>query len=197
MSLETTRVRRFLLTNPKPNVVRVSGGPGGTEEMRVSRQSFVRLAESIVAIEPELIECLDKDGSLIRALKTVDLESRSDAVTVPDGLKADPQALMLTHFASLLHRAYEHSTEIAFSKLVEIVDRIDSRSDAIETRLERSESQHRRALMDQVDMEFDRAEEHQRLANESSPEKDMIGSLVQGLVMGNKKQATAPNGKAD
>jgi hypothetical protein len=153
------QLRGWLLQIPKPLLIRVTV-EGERTEIKPGKQSYARLAETIVALGPELVECLGGDGDVLRAKRMTDVESqRSDAAALPAVLQMDPNAAMLTHFANLIHRAYEHSTEIAFVKLAEITDKMGDRADAIERRLERTEATNRKLLQDQVDDAFDRAQD--------------------------------------
>lgn len=187
----TGRIRNFLLQNPKPTHIRLVSEDGLTDDIQVGKQPFVRLAESIIAVSPEMVQCLDKNKNLIRAMSLHDQEARrSDAAEIPEGLKADPTALMLTHFANLLHRAYEHSTEIAFDKLVELVDRIDARSENTERRLEALEEEHRDTLREQAETELERAREEAAGAGGAT---GLIGSFMQGAMAGNHERKA--NGK--
>jgi hypothetical protein len=157
--MSLSRIRGFLLQLPKPAKIRVCAGDGEPQEIKPAR-SYARTAESIAALGVDLIECLDKDGALIRALRLTEPESRrSDAADVPKGIEVDPSALMLTHFANLLHRAYEHSTEIAFTRLVELAERLSSHTESIEARLAHTESLLRREQSDRIDSEYERARE--------------------------------------
>ena len=193
--MNTGRIRGFLLQLPKPAMVRVTGD-GEPQELKPGR-SYSKLAETILALAPELIECLDSDGKVLRATRMEGAEQRrSDAAEIPEQLKSDPTALMLTHFANLLHRAYEHSTEVAFTRLVELTDRMNDRSEGIEQRLERQEATNRKLLQDQVDDALDRAEEAAAKAAEGEP--GGLGEQLLGSFLGGKAQraAPAPNGKA-
>jgi len=185
----SSRIRGFLLVHPKPHSVRVSRGGGDPEVIAIGKQSFARVAETIDALDVDLVQCLDKDGNILRAmgLGAAD-ERRSDAPALPAGLHADPQALMVTHFANLLHRAYEHSTEIAFSKLVELVDRIGDRAEAIEKRLERTETQYRQTVEQQIADAYERAEEEAARRKEESSGggfvEQMAGAFLSGQMNG-------------
>lgn len=184
------RIRGFLLQSPKPQLVRISTNDGEPHELKPGR-SYAKCADTIAALDVELIECLDDTGKLLRALRMSTAEAmRSDAATTPKGLEADPQALMLTHFANLIHRAYEHSTEIAFSKMVELVERIGDRSEAIEARLERAEAAHRNAVNQQIDDAFDRAEEAAEKTAEGGG--DLLQNLAQGFLSGQMQSAAKP-----
>lgn len=194
------RIRGFLLQLPKPALVRafVDGEP---EELKVTR-SWQKLAESIAALRPEVIHCLDSEGKLLRAMRMDDAEAqRSDAAPLPEGLKVDPHALMLTHFANLLHRAYEHSTEIAFGKMVECFDRMNDRSASIEQRLERAEAYARRLREQQAEDALDQAEELVAAAGDGAG--DVGSQLAQAFLSGRLNRevgkangAGKPNGAA-
>lgn len=187
------QIRGFLLKAPKPDKVRMSSADGLPQEIKAGPgRSFSKMAETIAAIAPELVECLDKNDNLIRAMRmTGEESSRSDAALIPPGIQADPEALRMAHFANLIHRAYEHSTEIAFTKLIELVERMDARTESIEQRLERAEASYRRALKDQVDDAFDRADELAEQAEAGDAKEQILNQLVAGVVQG---QASA-NGK--
>lgn len=196
--MNASRVRGWLLQQPKPHLVRVTSGDGEPQELRPSR-SYAKTAESIVALGPDLVECLDSDGKLLRALRLTGADAaRSDAAEIPEGLKSDPAALQLTHFANLIHRAYEHSTEIAFTKMVELVERIGDRSDAIEQRLERTEAANRRMAQEQIDDAFERAQEaaEQKQNEGGDVLSQMAGAFLSGARMpGAAPAKPAPNGK--
>jgi hypothetical protein len=178
--MNASRIRGFLIQQPKPHLVRVSSGDGEPQEIKPGR-SYAKTAESIDALGCELVECIDGDGKLLRALRLGDVENtRSDAAPIPAGLAADPHALMLTHFANLLHRAYEHSTEIAFAKLVDLVERIGDRAESIEQRLERSEAANRRLAQEQVEDAIDRAQEAATKDGGTDMLQQMAGAFLSG-----------------
>lgn len=185
---------------PKPHVVRITVDDD-VQEVKLAK-SYAKTAETIEALGPDLIECLDAEGKVLRALREGSPEARrSDAAAIPSGLEADPNALMLVHFSNQIHRAYEHATEIAFSKMVEVFDIMSARSESIEQRLERAESRNRRLEQDQVDDAFDRAEEVAAAAvagADGNPFEQAMASAFMGGVL-SKPQATKPaaptNGK--
>ena len=120
--MNASRIRGWLLQLPKPTMIRVTIGDGDPVLLKPGR-SFVRTAESVVALSGELVECLDSTGVVLRALRLDSPDARrSDAPEIPEAMKADPQIGLLMLFANLLHRAYEHSTEVAFNKMVELAE---------------------------------------------------------------------------
>lgn len=201
--MNVTKLRGFLISLPKPAMVRiyVDGEPS---ELKVNNRSYQKLAETIDAMEAERLECLDSGGGLLRAMRLDDGEARrSDAADMPQVLAQDPHAAMVTHCANLIHRAYEHSTEVAFAKLVEVMDRMNDRSASIEQRLERAEAQARRLRDDQVQDAFDRAEEIAQQA-QAAGGGGIADQLAQAFVSGQMNRGVArpskpaaANGKGD
>lgn len=188
------RIRGFLIQQPKPALVRVTGD-GEPQELRPGK-SYQRCAETIAALDPQLIELYDSQKQLLRAMDLREEDARrSDAAPIPEGIKQDPHALMITHFANLLHRAYEHSTEIAFNRLVDLTDRLNDRSEAIEQRLERAESQYRRLANEQIEAALDRAEEAQQQQADGNLGEQMLGAFLGGR--GERVPAAAANGKSN
>jgi hypothetical protein len=191
--MNTARIRGFLLQLPKPAKIRISAGDGEQQEIKPGR-SFARTAETIEALGVDLIECLDKDGAVIRALRLDGGDAhRSDAATVPAGIAADPHALMLTHFANLLHRAYEHSTEIAFTRLVELAERLSAHSESIESRLAHTESALRRERDDRQADEYERLRESLEKGEGGDLLQQMAGAFMSAKMGGSPTPKT--NGK--
>jgi len=186
--MNVQQIRGWLLQLPKPALLKCIVN-GEVEELKPGK-SWQKLAESIVALDPEQLQAVDADGKLLRVLALNDADSRrSDAAPIPEGLKNDPQALMLTHFADLLHRAYEHSTETAFSKMVELVDRMNDRSTGIEERLERAEARSRRLQDEAVNDAYDRAEDIVAQAA-AGGNKEELGMQLLSTFLSAKHQAT-------
>jgi hypothetical protein len=188
-------VRGFLLQNPHPHLIRITNQDGEVSEMMPGRKPKARVAESIVALNPELIECFDAEGHLLRAVRPAEIAVRPALPPeVPEELKGDPHAGMVCLFANLLHRAYSHSTEVAFSKLVELVERMDQRTDSIEARLERAEANHRRSQQERIDDLFDRAAEEATEAQHGGGQRMLeafIASAAQAQAQAEKQK---PNG---
>jgi hypothetical protein len=200
---QVTRIRNFLIRSPKPALVRVSGD-GEPQDLKPGK-SYAKCAETIDALDVDLIECLDGAGQLLRALRIDGAEADeskppgSVAPEIPAGLSVDPNAMMLTHFANLIHRAYQHSSEIAFGKMVELVERMNDRSQSIEERLERSEATNRRIVNEQVEDAFARAEEVAEKAGETGQGGELVqqlaGAFLSGSLQKKAERSPPPNGK--
>lgn len=190
----SSKIRGFLLQHPKPTLVRLTSSDGDSEELKPGK-SFAKLAETIAALGPDLIECLDGEKHILRAMRLGSVDAqRSDAAEIPEGIKADPNALMLTHFANLVHRAYEHSTEVAFAKLTEVMERMNERSDSIEQRLERTEATNRRLIQEAVDDAYAHAQEIASRAQDEAQGGDIGSQMFQAFVGGAGMPRAKPNG---
>ncbi|HWO12533.1 MAG TPA: hypothetical protein VNN80_23715 [Polyangiaceae bacterium] len=180
----TWNVRKWLLQNPKPARVRIVRD-GEPQEMAVGNQSWMALSRTIVALAPDLIEALTEAGELIRATRPEQELQRSEAAEIPEGLQHDPNALLITHFANLIHRAYESSCEVAFQKLVDITERMNERSESIERRLERAESANRALQQERYEELIERAQEFaENAAGGGDPQQAMFGQMMQGFLGG-------------
>jgi hypothetical protein len=192
--MNAQKIRNWLLQHPKPHLLHLIVD-GETEEIRPNAKSFQKTAETIAALQPEEIRALDAEGKIIRAIRPDSPEARrSEQPEVPAVLAQDPHAAMVTHCANLIHRAYEHSTDIAFTKMVELVERMNDRSDAIEQRLERTEARARRLQEDQIDDAYERAEElAERAIEQASGEGggDIKSMLMQAFMSGQMNASKA------
>lgn len=192
-------IRTFLLRHPKPHSIRVTTADDKVEDVPCKGRKFVTVAETVHALDPELIEVLDAKGGILRAVRTgggPNAERANVLAETPHVLHDDAETARLTHFANLLKDAYHHSTEVAFVKMIELVERMGDRSDAIEQRLERAEAAHRRALLDQVDSEFERAEELAK-GDGTSMREQMLFHFLNGqkTAEAESEAAAATNGK--
>lgn len=189
-------IRNFLVKSPKPRVIRLTTGTK-VEEIRPSNsRSYRKMGETIAAVMPELIEVLDADGSLLRAVRPqIESDATSDQPKVPEALHTDAETARLHHFASLLARAYEHTTNVAFTKLLELVERMDARTESIEARLERTELAYRRTKDQQLRDAFDAAGGE----DEQGELMQMATSFLQGVAQQAAENPTAGrnNGKGE
>lgn len=199
-------VRHWCMKRPRPDGIRLTFADGQDKYLpRTNEQSWQEIADTVCALEPTLIEAVKSDGTVIRAMKTEDVgkedRARDNArVPVPSALHSDPETARLCYMADLLHRAYQHSTDVAFEKvtsaydtgfarLIDLVERIGERSDAIERRLERAETNYRREVNERLEEALERAQEQGE-----GGVADFLQNFMGGIAMG--KAATPGNGKA-
>lgn len=195
-------IRKFLLKHPRAAIIRLTIPGGATQEIKCGKtNNWNKVSETIAAVAPELIELLNPDGMLLRAMRPdIDDESSIDQPRPPKGVESDPETLRLNHMASLLAKAYEHATNIAFGKLVDLVERLDARQEATEARLERMESAYRRTVMQQLNDAREEALEAAESAGEQAAQgsfgDELMRAVLSGAMRGNVERPSAPtNGK--
>lgn len=194
-------VRYWLMRRPRPTFVRVVVGKEVSEMTFDSRTSFARTAESLEAMDADRLEALDAERRLIRATKPAELdddddeaaaaEAEPEAPPAPVGAVAtDPETARFVLVANLISEAYKHSTEVAFSKLAEITDRMTRRTESTERTIE---SLRRFMLAEAQEKLEDAAEREPGLLEQ------LAGAVAGGIQLGKDGAATAPaaptNGK--
>ena len=208
MNFDVPALRSWCMKRPRPDGVRL-GFSDGTDKYlpRTNEQSWQEIAETIAALGPSLIECVKADGTVIRAKQADDMGREDRArdngrVPLPTALHSDPETARLCYTADLLHRAYQHATDVAFDKvlaaydtsfarLVDLVEKIGERSDAIERRLERTETAYRREVNERLEDALERAQE-----GDNGGLVETLQNFVGGIQMGKAAAAAPTNGKA-
>lgn len=197
-------LRQWLMKRPRPDALRLTFQDGDVKLLPRADQPWQELAETVVALEPTLVECCDKEKTVIRAIKGADLgkferERDNSRVQPPAPLHSDPETARMCYVADLVHRAYQHATDVAFEKvagaydtafarLIDLTERIDARADNMERRLERAEALYRREANERLQEAIERAEE------EGGAEG--FGGLVKSFLGGMEMGSSAPtNGK--
>lgn len=211
--VDVATLRAWLLKRPRPEVLRLTCEDGEQRDLsRTEGASWQEVAQSIAALDPVLIEAINAAGKSLRAIRADELERGgrqrdNERVPPPPAIHSDPETARLCYMADLLHRAYQHSTDVAFEKvanaydqafqrLVDITERMDARSEAIEKRLERAESAYRRELQDRLDEKLEAVEQ---AAQANGGGDGIVQNFVSGLISGQAMGAGAPkpNGKGD
>jgi hypothetical protein len=197
--MDAKSIRQWCLQVPRPKLIRVHCGDDTTQEVKAPRngQSWAQVATTIAALQPTLLEAFGDDGDLIRATRDGDDDDDDDKgrastdVDLPALLSSDPETARLTHFANLLYRSHRFATEVAFERMAQLFDRLDSRSASIEQRLERAEANHRRAVQQQIDDAFDQADalaqaaaQQQQQGAPADPRQAMLEMFINNAVAG-------------
>src|SRR5687768_4132416 len=114
MDLEK-KIRSFLVSTPRPAKVVVRTAEDDVHEIGPAKGgvSWSGIARSIVALNPKTIEVFNEAGKLERATRCDEDEKPAPDVVIPPALSSDPETARLTHFANLLFRAQQFSTEVA------------------------------------------------------------------------------------
>ncbi len=194
------QLRSWLLQQPRAAELRVQIGKD-KNTVSVSGQSWAKLASTLQAMQADRIDAVDGGGNILRSVRPADVDDEDEAkpeaapATTPSGLPAqayDPETVRFELVAKLLSDAHRFSTGVAWDKMVEIVNAISKRGEALERALERTE----RLLHRHAEDLLTEAEEKAAEAG-ADPLKDMaaafMGSMGGDLVNGKTKATT--NGK--
>jgi|KBSSwiStaDraftv2_1062776.scaffolds.fasta_scaffold85077_3 hypothetical protein len=201
MAFDVNTLRSFLVQSPRPTKILVTCGDGETKEIlppkAVGGITWMGLARSIETLDPAKVELFDAADKLIRAQRfdagaLPDVES-----SLPEILKRDAESARIALFAQLIAGAYKFSVETAFTKMVELTERLDSRLERMEVRLERAETQYRKEMADRINEAFEEADEAQKEAQEAveNPVTGLVQAFVQGAAQGGSQAVPPPNGK--
>lgn len=198
MALDVNALRSFLVAAPRPAKILVTSGDGEQQEVLppkgVGGVTWAGVARSIETLDPSTVELFDSEDKLIRAQR-FDAATRVDGATtaaLPEILARDAESARIALFAQLLAQAYKFSVDTAFTKFVEMFERLDRRQELIEARLERAEREYRRAMQEKIDEALEDAEDAQQQAQQQ--QNDPIAGIVQSFV-GGVAQGAAQNGK--
>jgi hypothetical protein len=194
MGMTVNEVRGWLLHQPRASTIRVVTCDDQHHEVSVkSGTSWMAIAESILALDPALIQAYDANGAILRAVRPqegtqIDGAERRSASPLVLPSNVDPQSAMLIHFADLLASAYRHSTDVAFERLTNLFEAVNRRSEALEASLETTHQLLRKAYREQMENA------------ETKPETDLLNELVTGFAQGaashGPTNGSPQNGKA-
>ncbi len=148
--MDAQDIRVWLMQHPRPSLVRCTNEEGMAQEVLV-QGAWTKLADTIHALQPELLEALTPEKTLIRALRPNDLSDDWEDEQQPQQQRrartpapsfanipivaADPETQRFALVANLLADAYKHANEAhdaAFQHLVEIVNSANKRSETVE-----------------------------------------------------------------
>lgn len=207
-------IRFWLLRMPRPVSLRLTRQGVASPLAIPHGGSWMQLARSIHALQPELLECLDGAGGLIRATRPLEeydpesLEEEEDgkptaaaaraAAPIP-AVSSDPETARFELFARLYSEGVKHATEqarsgneVAFSKLCEIADIMGKRGEALERSLATTERLLHQAWRDNAELSLEA-----QAAAQADPLAGIIGAVSEGMGMAKANgHAAKPNGKA-
>jgi hypothetical protein len=162
--MNVARIRAWLMIAPRPKAVRLS--TEGVESRKLETPDgtkWIQVADTIDALEPELIEALNAEGGVIRAKRPAEFDDDEDekedttgGTGIPLNVQ-DPESIRLVTFAQLLANAYRHSTDVAFARLADMFEASTRRQEALERSLESMNRMLNKAVADQLQSQVDAA----------------------------------------
>jgi hypothetical protein len=203
--MKAEQIKTWLLKQPRPAVVRVTDEHGAIHDVVCGQSTWVKVAETVEAMRPELINALNSSKEVLRALRPADMSEdwtdddddeqpaaamRPSAPVVPEIPfdRLDGESARFVLFARLISEAYRHSNEVAFTRLAGIVENLTRNQGNVDRAREQMYRAHVRQL-----------EEALKAANVEVPEQPggdmmqaMLGGFLQSMMAGG---GGVPNGK--
>ncbi len=208
MAIDEKELRSSLVKQPQPARILVRTQDGEDHEVAGAGKggrTWAAVARTIMALEPELVQLFDDQGTLLRATNkdqaSVDAPPAALGATYSASpLHADPETARLVHFANLLADAWRFSTGIAFQKIVELQQQQTDRAIALEQRMERAEQANRREMKERMEDLYDEAEAMREAAQrgDAAGARSIFESFLEGMMGGqaDAKHANGSNGAA-
>jgi hypothetical protein len=187
-------IRGWLMVPPRPKAVRVSSE--GSEPQRIDvpeGSAWINIAKSIGALQPDLVEALTAEGGTIRAMRPAELGADDDDDEADDGADVvvqDPESARLIIFARLIASAYEHSTNVAFDKMVQLFEASSRRQESLERSLELTQKILTKTAADQLQQQVDEAAGVTSVGGGTLLEQ-MLAAFLQGKAQAAEKTAAA------
>ncbi|HXI60664.1 MAG TPA: hypothetical protein VNO55_31600 [Polyangia bacterium] len=204
MSDNAALIRTWIMKSPRPAALRVYARDGREFDIPIKPgQAWLDTAVSIAALEPERIEALSEDETLLRATVVADLFKKAEAqerheASAEIAMQAtDPETQRIIVFAKLLERAHDRSTtaientvNVAFTKLQEICGSLAEQAQAAQQSANDLAVGIRSLLIQQAQEAATAA-----ATPESSPLERMAESFMSGQALkGATEPAAAANG---
>lgn len=205
MAIDEKELRSTLVKQPQPARILVRTQDGEDHDVAGAGKggrTWAAVARTIMALEPELVQLFDEQGTLLRAVHkdqaNVDAPTSPAAVYSASPLHADPETARLVHFANLLADAWRFSTGIAFQKIVELQQQQTDRAIAAENRMERIEAARQRELKERMDDLYDEAEAMREAAQrgDAAGARSIFETFLASWMQGSEERKHA-NGAAN
>jgi hypothetical protein len=198
MALDVNALRSFLVASPRPAKILVTSGDGEQKEILppkgIGGVTWAGVARSIETLDPSTVELFAADDKLIRAQR-FDATVKGDVTAeLPAILARDAESARVALFAQHIAAAYKFSVEVAFTKFVEMFERLDRRQELIEARLERTEREYRRAMEDKIADALEDAEEAAKQAaqQQTDPAAALVQTFMGGVAAGQNGKGAKP-----
>lgn len=191
-------LRYWIMMQPRPASLRCTCADG-VRMVPCTSQTFTKIAASVSALAPELVEALDSTGTIIRAVRPDQEEDGAPVVPLvppPVAVPITPETEETKRFvlvANLLSDAHRFSTGLAFDKLVALMDVHARRAEALERALATKERLLEDAKAATAEAEAD-ATQAELEAQHAGP-LGTLGPMLEGIAHKFAPNA-APNGKA-
>jgi hypothetical protein len=192
--MNAAQIKTWCLPKPRPTVLRVTVGKK-VDVVHCAGQTWATLGRTVEAMQPDLIEALNDEGHLLRALRPADFgddeEAKPETDLTPPASAYDPETVRFTLVANLLADAYKHANETAFDKLVAIADVGARRAEALEKTMATYDRMRRGELEDRI-------AQYEEQLTAAGGDQVTLAQLAQSFLGGQQVQKPTPpttNGK--
>ena len=192
--MNSSDLRLWTMQMPRPSCVRVTTTDGAQHELAcgpTAKVGWKKLADTLAALDWQLIEALDDKGNLIRATRPERDEDEDESaaqpmVAAPQG--SDPETQRFVLVAQLIAHAYKHSTDTAFERLSDMIEAASKRAEEGDRARENFYRAQVRSLESQL-----RAAGREPV---ETPGGDLLGPMLMQFMSGAASRgAPIPNGK--
>lgn len=200
----TAALRTWLMKAPRPAKLQVYTADGREVDAELRQgEPWSAIAVSVAALQPDRVEALTKEGTLIRACVVADLVQKVEAA---EGLKqstflamnaTDPETQRLIVFAELLARISDKAIDAVRENQSVLLDRLASLAESSERR---ADTQAESALQLSVairNLMLEHAQEtiERVTEKEASPLEQMAQNFLSGKAAAEAEAGGAPPAK--
>jgi len=198
----TGTLRNWIMKHPRPAAIRISRD-GQSQLISIPvKVIWAEIAETVEALDPDLIELLAADGSILRVDKALPADPRPPAPVElnsfarrppkpVEGAARNDQAIEhMTAVSEIIAAAYKHSTEVAFARMVDLFEAVNRRSEALERSLDLTHSLLRKSYEDQLETAIEAASA--QVPPATDPMAQMAQAFLGGAMQNKVRPITAP-----
>jgi hypothetical protein len=152
MAMTPEEMRAWLLIQPRPAYLQITAADHSSHRLDIANGvHWIQVAQSVMALDPEVVECFAADGKTLRVIKPKEKRGADDDDDDDEVIEvSDPETQRLVVFARLIAEAYRHSTDVAFAKMVDIVEAATRRQESLERSLETAQKILTKAAAEQI-----------------------------------------------
>lgn len=150
-------IRKFLLKMPRPSSIRMRVNDEQQLMTIPGNPHWGEIAESVDALEPTVIEVLDKNGGMLRVAKaeqfddTLVEDKQASSRAAQNRVAFDAETARFIKVAELLADAHKFS-EIAFDKLVGIVNSVTQNNERKDKFIDSMQRAYSRVLEENAEL---------------------------------------------
>lgn len=211
MKKNEDQLLEWLRRHPRGVVLRVTDESGAIHEVNLHAAKLPRIVQTVRALDPVVVEYLNEKKEIIRACRVDELDpgTAGDAEDpksvaarfrppMPPLVASDPETQRFVVVAGIIANAYAHGYEVAFDRLAQMIDSLNSQRADVDGQREAFHRAQIRTLEQQLE-QLGQTPATEAMGGELGPAMIMqfLGGLQQARAAAPAADAAAaPNGKA-